>query len=49
MSKIAVYGFVTPVAGVVLSMIILGESSIVGWIYIPALLLVSLSIIVVNH
>ena len=48
-SKIAVYGFVTPVAGVVLSMIILGESSIVGWIYFPALLLVSLSIIVVNH
>lgn len=48
-SKIAVYGFVTPVAGVILSMIILGESSIVGWIYFPALLLVSISIIVVNY
>ena len=48
-SRIAVYGFVTPVAGVVLSMIILGESSVVGWIYFLALLLVSISIIAVNY
>ena len=48
-SRIAVYGFVTPVAGVILSMLILGESSIVGWKYIAALILVSLSIVIVNY
>ncbi len=48
-SSIAVYGFVTPVAGVILSMIILGESTIVGWRYVVSLILVSLSIVIVNY
>ena len=47
-SGITVYGFVTPVAGVILSMIILGEAAIFGWKHILALILVSLSIVIVN-
>ena len=47
-SKIAVFGFMTPVAGVVLSALLLGESSQLGLRYAIALILISIGIAVVN-
>ena len=48
-AKIAIFGFVTPIAGVILSMVFLGETTIIGWRYIVALVLITLSIVVVNY
>lgn len=47
-SKVAVYGFFNPVAGVLLSMILLGEEPEGGWTIYVSLFLVSLGIFVVN-
>ena len=47
-SKVAVYGFFNPIAGVVLSMLLLGEKQEGGRMVYLSLLLVSLGIFVVN-
>lgn len=47
-SRVAVYGFFNPVAGVLLSMILLGEKPEGGWTIYVSLFLVSLGIFVVN-
>ena len=47
-SKVAVYGFFNPIAGVVLSMLLLGEKQQGGRMVYLSLLLVSLGIFVVN-
>ncbi len=48
-SKVAVYGFFNPVAGVLLSMVLLGEEPEGGGMIYVSLLLVSLGIFVVNR
>lgn len=47
-SKIAIFGFMTPVIGVLLSAIILGEADTLGVKYIFALILICAGIIIVN-
>jgi drug/metabolite transporter (DMT)-like permease len=47
-SKVAVYGFMTPVLGVILSAILLGEHEVIGFKSMIALLLVSGGIFIVN-
>ena len=48
-SRISVFGFMTPVSGVILSAILLGESGALGWQYAVSLLLVSIGIVIVNY
>lgn len=48
-SLISVFGFMTPVSGVILSAILLGESGALGWQHAVSLLLVSVGIVVVNY
>lgn len=48
-SKIAVFGFCTPIFGVILSALILGESAGVQAKTLAALLLVCIGIVLVNH
>lgn len=48
-SKVAIYGFFNPVAGVLLSMVLLGEEPEGGGMIYVSLLLVSLGIFVVNR
>lgn len=48
-SKVAVFGFMNPVFGVILSAILLGESDSVGVMSAAALVLVCIGIFVVNH
>ena len=48
-SRISVFGFMTPVSGVILSAILLGESGTLGWQYAVSLLLVSAGIVIVNY
>ena len=48
-SKISVFGFMTPVTGVILSALLLGESGVPGVRHIVSLLLVAAGIIVVNY
>ncbi|MBR1742854.1 MAG: DMT family transporter [Lachnospiraceae bacterium] len=47
-SKIAIFGFMTPVAGAVLSMLLLGEAKLFDIRYVIALILISLGILLVN-
>ncbi|SDB29489.1 Permease of the drug/metabolite transporter (DMT) superfamily [Ruminococcaceae bacterium FB2012] len=47
-SKISVYGFMTPVTGVILSALILGETDRLGLKYAAALLLIGAGMIAVN-
>ena len=48
-SQISVFGFMTPVSGVILSALMLGETGVIGWQYAGALLLVSVGIVIVNY
>ncbi len=48
-SQISVFGFMTPVSGVILSAILLGESGALGWQYAASLVLVSIGIVIVNY
>ena len=48
-SKISVFGFMTPVAGVLLSAVLLGESSLLGVKHFAALVLIAAGITVVNQ
>jgi drug/metabolite transporter (DMT)-like permease len=48
-SKVAVYGFMTPVFGVLLSAILLKENRIIGYKGLLALILVSVGIYIVNY
>jgi len=47
-SKVAVFGFMTPVFGVILSAILLGEGSSIGVIHVLSLILVCVGIYIVN-
>jgi Permeases of the drug/metabolite transporter (DMT) superfamily len=47
-SKVSVYGFMTPVFGVILSAALLGEQELLGYKCLFALILVSLGILIVN-
>lgn len=48
-SKVTVFGFINPVAGVVLSALILNEKGALSWITLLSLLLVSCGIFIVNR
>lgn len=48
-SKVAVFGFCTPIFGVILSALILGESTSFQWKTLVALLFVCIGIIIVNY
>ena len=48
-SKVAVFGFMNPVFGVLLSALFLSEKDTLGWSSILALVLVCLGIYIVNH
>ena len=48
MSKVAIFGFVTPVAGSLMSALFLSENEIFDWRYVVALVLVSIGIFIVN-
>ena len=48
-SRIAVYSFMNPVFGVILSAVLLKESSAAGWKSIVALILISIGIFIVNR
>lgn len=48
-SKVAVFGFLTPILGSVFSMLILGETSILSLKGVASLLLVSVGIVLVNQ
>ena len=48
-SQISVFGFMTPVSGVILSALLLGESGTLEWQYAVSLLLVSAGIVIVNY
>jgi drug/metabolite transporter (DMT)-like permease len=48
-SKVAVFGFMNPVFGVILSAILLSEEGGVSIISVGALVLVCLGIYIVNH
>ena len=47
-SKISIFGFMNPVIGVILSAILLKETSVLGIKYFLALLLISTGIVIVN-
>ena len=47
-SRISIYGFMTPVFGVILSAVILGESGLLGIKHIISLLLIGFGILIVN-
>lgn len=48
-SKVAVYGFMTPVFGVILSALLLAEKQYIGLKYVISLVLVSIGIYIVNY
>lgn len=48
-SKVAVFGFMNPVFGAVLSALLLGEGEAVSWMSVLSLLLVCVGIYIVNH
>ncbi len=48
-SRVAVFGFMNPVFGVILSALLLQEGSLLGWSSILALILVSVGIYIVNR
>lgn len=48
-SKVAVYGFMTPVFGVLLSALLLQEKQLIGYKYFVALILVCAGIYIVNY
>lgn len=48
-SKVAVFGFMNPVFGVILSALLLGEANTLGFACVVSLVLVSLGILVVNR
>ena len=48
-SKISIFGFMTPVIGVILSAVFLGEADSLGVKHILALLLISAGIVIVNY
>ena len=48
-SRISVYGFLTPIFGVILSIILLNEGTVFGPLHLAALVLVCAGIIVVNR
>lgn len=47
-SRVAVYGFMNPLFGVILSAMFLGESTVLGWSYVVALVSVCTGIFIVN-
>ena len=48
-SKVAVFGFMNPVFGVILSALLLDEANTLGFACVVSLVLVSLGILVVNR
>jgi drug/metabolite transporter (DMT)-like permease len=48
-SRVAVFGFMNPIFGVILSAILLQESETIGWKSIAALVLVCVGIYIVNR
>ncbi|MGN0131591.1 MAG: DMT family transporter [Lachnospiraceae bacterium] len=48
-SKVAVFGFMNPIFGAVLSALFLGEGEAVSWVSMLSLLLVCVGIYIVNH
>ena len=47
-AKISIFGFITPVAGSIMSALFLGEYQLFDWKYLVALILVALGIFIVN-
>ena len=47
-SRISIYGFMTPIFGVLTSAVFLSETSRLGWKHLVALILVAAGIVVVN-
>jgi len=48
-SKVAVFGFMNPVCGVILSAVLLGETDSLSVMSVAALVLVCMGIYIVNH
>ena len=48
-SRVAVFGFMNPVFGVLLSALLLGETGMLGWSCVMALVLVCVGIYIVNR
>lgn len=47
-AKISIFGFITPIAGSIMSALFLGEYQLFDWKYLVALILVALGIFIVN-